>query len=171
MYPPNATTACVASAADRPMASPSRTRLPVITLANTSPSRVKHATSVAPAARVSVTARTVIAVAWRWPSRRASPSGCLAWPSASSVAGTVPPHPALALPPDQGSDMQDQPVRRGLEAGLVQMVQHVIRHMGEHGAPTGQLAAVSGQVRVPQVVGDDLVAIVGLRDQQVRPGC
>ncbi len=36
-----------------------------MTLANTSPSRVKLATSVAPAASVSVTARTVIAVAWR----------------------------------------------------------------------------------------------------------
>ena len=66
MYPAKATTACVASAPDSsPMASPSSTRLPVMTLVKTSPSRVKLATSVAPVPMVSSTASTVIAAASR----------------------------------------------------------------------------------------------------------
>src|SRR5260221_11173158 len=163
MYPAKVTSACIASAPDsRPTASPSSTRLPVMTLVKPPPSRVKLARSVAPVRRVTITASAVIAVPSRWPSWSPSAPGwaaCPCWPArppASSVAGTI-------LP----SDVQDQPVLGGLEAGLVQMVQHVGRHVGEDDAQAGELAAVSGQVRVPEVVGDVLVAGVGLRVQQV----
>ena len=61
MYPPTATPVCAASVSD-PFASdrPNSTMLPVITLVNTPPSRVKLATSAAPDPKVSAIAISVM---------------------------------------------------------------------------------------------------------------
>jgi hypothetical protein len=57
---------------------------------------------------------------------------------------------------------------RGLVAGLAGVGDHVGGHVSEHDAAGGQVAFVGGQVRVAEVMGDLLVPVVGLGDEQVR---
>ena len=46
--------------------------------------------------------------------------------------------------------------------------EHVGRHVGEDDAPGSQLVPVRVEVCIAKVVGDVLVPVIGLGDQQVR---
>jgi hypothetical protein len=47
------------------------------------------------------------------------------------------------------------------------MVEHIRGHVGDHDAPGRQLVPVGGKVRDPEMVGDGLVPVVGLGDEQI----
>jgi hypothetical protein len=57
---------------------------------------------------------------------------------------------------------------RGFVAGLVKAAEHVGGHMGKDRTTGGEIVLVLGEIRVPQMVGQRLVPVVRLGDEQVR---
>src|SRR5438105_12593431 len=67
-----------------------------------------------------------------------------------------------------GSQVDDEPVVGGLEGNFMEVVEHVGGHVGDDDALGGEVVSVGGQVGVAKVMGDVLVRVVRLGDEQVR---
>ena len=98
----------------------------------------------------------MVALRTGWPRGCVSPSSGI-WPMLIS------PKAACDL-----SEADDQPVTCRLHANLVLTVEHVGRHMGDDDAPGLELVPVNLEVGVAKVVGDVLVALISLGDEEVR---
>src|SRR5580692_5288046 len=66
------------------------------------------------------------------------------------------------------SQVDDESVVSALEGNLVLVAEHVGGHVGDDDAPGGEPVPVGVEVGVAEVVGDVLVPVVGLCDEQVR---
>src|SRR5215468_1904031 len=72
-----------------------------------------------------------------------------------------------SVPSEARSELDGEAVVSGIEVGLIGSGEHVRGQVGEHDPAAGQVVPVRGEIGVAKVMGDGLVEVVGLGDEQV----